>query len=272
MRIEMVMIAIATVSMGLDGCASKTTTSSTSSSAQATTADNSRTSVDWPGTYTGVVPCDDCEGIETSITLYEDGTYLLKTMALGKDDKAAKRSGSFIWDESGGKIQLQGTGDEIHRYLVGENVLYQLDAQGNRIMGEQAAKYALKKGSGEAAQVPEALLAVASWRLTELMGKPVPAPAEGQSSPSLTFERQAPNVHGFAGCNNFTGNAEFMSGNRLRFGNLAVTQKACLDMTVESEFVKVLNTADNYFQDGETLVLQKAKMAPLARFEAVGKK
>ncbi len=43
-------------------------------------------------------------------------------------------------------------------------------------------------------------------------------------------------------------------------------------MTVESEIVKVLNTADNYFLDGEKLVLQKAKMAPLARFEAVGKK
>jgi heat shock protein HslJ len=272
MRIEMVMIAIATVSMGMSGCASKTTSSSTSSSAQATTADNSRTSVDWPGTYTGVVPCDDCEGIETSLSLYEDGTYILKTKALGKEDKVAKHTGSFTWDEAGGKIQLQGLGEESDRYLVGENVLYQLDAQGNRIMGDQSAKYALKKSSGEVAQVPEALLAAASWRLTELMGKPVPAPAEGQNAPSLTFERQAPNVHGFAGCNNFTGNAEFMPGNRLRFGNLAVTQKACLDMTVETEFVKVLNTADNYVQDGEKLVLQKARMAPLARFEAVGKK
>lgn len=139
-------------------------------------------------------------------------------------------------------------------------------------MGDQAAKYALKKSSGEVAQMPEALLAAASWRLTELMGKPVPAPVEGQNAPSLTFERQAPNVHGFAGCNNLTGNAEFMPGNRLRFGNLAVTQKACLDMTVETEFVKVLNTADNYVLDGENLVLQKARMAPLARFEAAGKK
>jgi copper homeostasis protein (lipoprotein) len=271
MRIEVVVIAIALASTALDGCASKTTTSSSSSS-QTATADNSRTSVDWPGTYTGVIPCEDCEGIETSLALYEDGTYLIKTKALGKDDKVTKRTGSFTWDEAGGKIQLQGLGDEPNRYLVGENVLFQLDEQGNRITGDVAAQYTLSKTSGEAAQVPEALLAASSWRLTELMGKPVPPPAEGQSVPSLTFEPQPPNVHGFAGCNNFTGNAEFTPGNRLRFGNLAVTQKACLDMTVETDFVKVLNTADNYVLGDEKLVLQKAKMAPLARFEAVGKK
>ncbi len=225
MRTWVLLIACTAVSVPLSGCASKNTTSSTSSSAQATTADNSRTSVDWPGTYTGVVPCDDCEGIEMSITLHEDGTYLLKSKSLGKDDQVAKHSGSFTWDEAGGKIQLQGLAEGPDRYLVGENVLYQLDEQGNRITGDMAARYALMKGGGEAAPVPEALVTAASWRLTELMGKPVPPPAEGQNAPSLTFERQAPNVHGFAGCNNFTGNAEFMPGNRLRFGNLAMTRR-----------------------------------------------
>jgi hypothetical protein len=37
--------------------------------------DTSRTSLDWPGTYTGVLPCADCEGIETTITLSVDLTY-----------------------------------------------------------------------------------------------------------------------------------------------------------------------------------------------------
>jgi hypothetical protein len=33
--------------------------------------------------------------------------------------------------------------------------------------------------------------------------------------------------------------------------------------------MKALNTADNYNVDGQKLVLNRARMAPLARFEAV---
>ena len=33
---------------------------------------NSRNSLDWNGVYKGVLPCADCEGIETVITLLND--------------------------------------------------------------------------------------------------------------------------------------------------------------------------------------------------------
>ena len=36
--------------------------------------DSSATSLDWEGVYRGVVPCADCEGIVTTITLRRDGT------------------------------------------------------------------------------------------------------------------------------------------------------------------------------------------------------
>ncbi|MFU8831928.1 MAG: copper resistance protein NlpE N-terminal domain-containing protein, partial [Wenzhouxiangella sp.] len=42
-------------------------------SASPTPADSSRLSLDWVGTYSGVVPCASCPGIETSITLNDDG-------------------------------------------------------------------------------------------------------------------------------------------------------------------------------------------------------
>ena len=34
-----------------------------------TTGDNSKTSVDWVGKYEGTLPCADCEGIKTTLTL-----------------------------------------------------------------------------------------------------------------------------------------------------------------------------------------------------------
>lgn len=39
-------------------------------------------------------------------------------------------------------------------------------------------------------------------------------------------------------------------------------------MQLESDFLRVLEEADNYVITGDTLVLNKARMAPLARFKA----
>jgi len=45
---------------------------------------------------------------------------------------------------------------------------------------------------------------------------------------------------------------------------------ACLNnMEIESQFLKVLTMADNYNIVGDLLVLNKARMAPLARFKTV---
>ena len=46
------------------------------------------------------------------------------------------------------------------------------------------------------------------------------------------------------------------------------TMMACPG-NLEQEFSEVLNTADNISTDGKTLTLNKARMAPLARFELV---
>jgi len=40
-------------------------------------------------------------------------------------------------------------------------------------------------------------------------------------------------------------------------------------METEREFLQVLETADSYFLKGDTLMLNRARMAPLARFENV---
>ncbi len=259
--------AIAALCIIAGGCAGKSGTSEEA----APMADNSMTSLDWAGTYSGVVPCADCEGIETSITLNQDRTYVMKTRYLGEDAKAFERQGTFSWNEEGNKIQLSGLADGPDRYLVGENALIQLDKAGNRITGDLAPKYVLAKGSGAAvpaaSPAPAALFAP-SWRLVELMGRPVPKPADGPPAPSLIFEKDG-TMHGFAGCNSFGGAYEYKEGSRLSFSKIAATMMACLDMTVETEFLKVLGEVDSCYVDEQKLSLNKARMAPLARFEAV---
>jgi uncharacterized lipoprotein NlpE involved in copper resistance len=105
---------------------------------------NSEISLDWQGTYKGILPCASCEGIETEITLNNDLTFLIKTNYLGKGrQESFEQKGSFDWDESGSIIILQDLKSKPNQYKVGENTLTQLDLEGNRITGELADKYVL---------------------------------------------------------------------------------------------------------------------------------
>ena len=108
--------------------------------------DNSQNSLDWPGTYKGITPCADCEGIETEIVLNADLTFTLKTKYLGKGDgKIFQETGSFVWDKTGGIITLEGLKGRPSQYKVGENRLIQLDMEGKIITGDLADKFVLRK-------------------------------------------------------------------------------------------------------------------------------
>jgi uncharacterized lipoprotein NlpE involved in copper resistance len=107
--------------------------------------DNSMVSLDWDGTYSGTIPCADCQGIETSLTLNKDKTYLLKTKYLGKSDVVYEKTGTFTWNKEGSTIMLKGISNAPNQYVVGENILFQLDMSGKRITGSLADSYNLRK-------------------------------------------------------------------------------------------------------------------------------
>jgi uncharacterized lipoprotein NlpE involved in copper resistance len=106
---------------------------------------NSSISLDWAGTYFGTIPCADCEGIKTELTLKKDKTYLLKASYLGEDIQLIEESGTFSWNMAGNMITLSGVKNKPNQYFVGENKLIQLDMEGNRITGSLAKNYVLNK-------------------------------------------------------------------------------------------------------------------------------
>jgi uncharacterized lipoprotein NlpE involved in copper resistance len=131
---------IAVVLMGLMSCGQKAKTNDKPNNG-VDLAHNSRNSLDWKGSYKGIVPCADCEGIETTLTL-SDSTYVLETLYLGKGNKVYTDKGSFFWDGNGSVITLY---DVNLKYLVGENYLRQLNLEGNIIESEHAEMYLLSK-------------------------------------------------------------------------------------------------------------------------------
>ena len=221
--------------------------------------DNSQNSLDWKGVYKGTLPCGDCEGIETTITLKSEGTYTRVLKYIGKDDGFFSDEGTFQWSDSGSKITLSGENQQSQMYLVGENVLLHLDKDGNKITGELSEKYRLPKN------LTDPRLEDKKWVLTELQGKTVSI-KESMKVAFIQFEMETSKFHGNGSCNNFFGSYELFEGGKLSFGNAASTMMACPDMELEKAFLEILSQADNYSVSDSTLSIQKAKMAPLARF------
>ncbi|WP_087543904.1 copper resistance protein NlpE [Acinetobacter sp. WCHA29] len=149
-------IAISLASLVLAAC-SKTenkkveeqTPATTETVSEATVADTAHTAenaLDWNGTYKGILPCADCEGIKTELELNSDKTYEIKETYLGKGDgKPFESKGSFQFDNKNSSIiELDKAGDS-RKYFVAEGYLKALDMDGKEITGDLADKYQLKK-------------------------------------------------------------------------------------------------------------------------------
>ncbi|PID95307.1 MAG: copper resistance protein NlpE [Bacteroidetes bacterium] len=99
----------------------------------------------WIGTYKGVLPCADCEGIETTITLHKNLTFEKKqTYLKNGDDLIVETSGKFRWNK-GQKLILLKEEKETFQYRLGENQLTFLNSEGEAVTGELAPYYILKK-------------------------------------------------------------------------------------------------------------------------------
>jgi len=108
------------------------------------------------------------------------------------------------------------------------------------------------------------------WRLTELQGVPITATVISNQDITLKFTRDGNRVSGFSGCNTFGGSYTTPAPTKLTFSQMMSTMKACAThMDLEAAYLKMLQEVDNYSVNGTTLNLHKAKMAPIARFEAV---
>lgn len=111
------------------------------------TVHTSQNSLDWAGTYEATIPCADCEGIKTNITLKNDNTFAIVSEYINKNTKV-EDNGKVMWHDNGSVVHL--TGKETNMKLkVGENRLIGLDQEGHEIEGPNAHLYVYNKVEGE---------------------------------------------------------------------------------------------------------------------------
>ncbi len=109
--------------------------------------DNLSENQGWQGQYHGILPCADCEGIETSLMLNADNTFTLTSTYLGKNEEPTTTSGMVKWNTEQTKITLMDASEhKVGHYAVSQGSLTKLDKNGEPITGDLAAQYTLKKG------------------------------------------------------------------------------------------------------------------------------
>jgi Heat shock protein len=218
----------------------------------------------WAGTYTGIVNCTDCKGIQIQIDLSSDNTYKLTRRYLDKDADNEVFEGTFNWNADADAITLRNLLVENFsaRFKVGDGILTQLDLAGNVITDENAQNYVVVK-------IDEKLVNK-HWQLVEIFGEPVAAQPEGMKKAFITFTTDENRASGYSGCNSFSGVFQLKPGNRISISSVISTMRMCMGGSdIEKKMFEVINSADNYTVNGNKLTLNKARMAPLARFEEV---
>nr|WP_294774502.1 copper resistance protein NlpE N-terminal domain-containing protein [uncultured Flavobacterium sp.] len=259
-------------------------------------AHHAKNSLDYIGTYKGILPCADCEGLETVICINENDTYKIKTKYQGKGEKVFEQKGNFSWNKEGNTIVLEGIENGPNQYFVGENTLTQLDLSGKRITGDLASAYVLAKQPTQNSEIetaPEekktvdlnnrieakteikkvnpaigkATLAETKWKLITLNGKVVNQ--KGKKDYFLKLNSKDGRFSAYAGCNSIAGSYVMPSAYGLTFSNMAMTRMACPEMDLETRFSKILELTERYTIKDNILKLHQGKKEVLATFEPI---
>jgi heat shock protein HslJ len=183
-------------------------------------------------------------------------TYSLTTKYLGKQEEPYSISGNFEW--KGNNIKLGGIAgnDRANLYKAEENRLRQLDIDGNIITGELESNYILRKNGNPQVENKK-------WTLIEIRGKSV---NENPETHYLIFHTENNLLEAKAGCNVLLNTYKIQNDVRLTVIPGISTLMACPDGSLEPDLIEVLKMVDNISVNNDELSLNKAKMAPLARF------
>lgn len=103
-------------------------------------------SLEFRGVYYGYLPCDNCAGIKTTLSLKNKKNYLLVTQNAQASSREYYEKGKYIWDDKTGTVTLVARRDEsIRKFSIkSDSILILLTSDGAPMKGDQS-KYTLTR-------------------------------------------------------------------------------------------------------------------------------
>lgn len=207
-------------------------------------AHNSRNSLDWAGTYEGVLPCADCPGITVRLVLREDGSYAVTRRYIGRSVDQSIERGTFTWLPGGNAIKLESKAGAI-RFAVGEGRLALLEPGGAAAWPQPAPHVlALVTQTAARARDVQGTLEAHRWvldRASDASGRPIAGLGADRVRP-IVFRFNAGRLGVEGGCNRSFGAYRIDAEGHLVVSRLASTMMACEQalMRVDDELATLL--------------------------------
>ncbi len=98
----------------------------------------------WQGVYVGNLPCASCEGIESRVSLFDNGLFTKTDTYLGEKSGKFTENGEIQWSADKKTIRLVSN-DSTSVYQVKAGALVLLDENGQPATGAFSESYILKK-------------------------------------------------------------------------------------------------------------------------------
>ena len=99
------------------------------------------------GVFYGLLPCEDCDGIKTTLSLKNRNNYLLVTQFAKASAREYFEKGKYTWDEETKTVTLISRKDSTERkYKIQDETLTQLSSKGSSLKSNQkGTSYVLHK-------------------------------------------------------------------------------------------------------------------------------
>lgn len=98
------------------------------------------------GVYYGMLPCDDCYGVKTTLALNANNSYIKITQMTGKSQRDYVEKGKYsLGDKNNTIVLTPRKGSTQSQYMVANNKLFQLDNNGKPFSGKEAERYVLNR-------------------------------------------------------------------------------------------------------------------------------
>jgi hypothetical protein len=105
-------------------------------------------SLDFHGVFYGFLPCNDCNGIKTTLSLKQNNIYLLVTQPAKDSSREFYEKGKYSWDEEKHTVVLTPRKEETNPrqyYIKDEGTLIQLNSDGTPMSKELEGSYTLRR-------------------------------------------------------------------------------------------------------------------------------
>jgi uncharacterized lipoprotein NlpE involved in copper resistance len=104
-------------------------------------------SLEFHGVFYGYLPCKDCDGIKTALSLKQNNNYLLVTQSAKESSKEFYEKGKYSWNDENNAVVLTSRNDSnIRQYRIkDEGTLILLNSDGTPMPRDKAESYTLRR-------------------------------------------------------------------------------------------------------------------------------